>query len=56
MDEINVYQKILVKFQGEIARKILYGGFDEAEKRGAMISLNVLAELQEKILTGDKHE
>lgn len=56
MEEINVYQKILVKLQSDITRKILYGGFDEAEKRGAMISLNVLAELQEKILTGDKHE
>lgn len=56
MGEINVYQKILVKFQNDITRKILYGGFDEAEKRGAMISLNVLAELQDKFLTGDKNE
>lgn len=56
MDEINVYQKILIKYQSDMAKKILYGGFDESEKRGALISLSLLAELQANFLLGDKYE
>lgn len=56
MDEINVYQKILVKLQYKITQKVFYGGFDDAEKRGLLVTLDILSEFQEKYLVGDEHE
>lgn len=53
MEDINVYQKILVKYQKDIMSKINYLGLNEDEKRGVLIGITLLADIQAEMFLGE---